>query len=199
MKFKEHIKDNIKSFEFDTNLEPVWENIEKELPKKPKGLFDKVGNYILIGATLIVIVLLYFSVEKSEIKEKRQSKLIYASLVSELTSQKILAINDIQNQEYLDYDVASTLIQTLKEDSSINVKMAAARALKGYMDQEEVRIGVIETLEQTENAYLKIKLINLLKDVKAQESLPVLETIIRGETGYLKKEALEGKREILTI
>jgi len=198
MGIKKHLQNNKESLGYGEDLTPVWDQLAKDLPEPKKNNIAKVflAPFLLM---LVLVCAIYFLTQKNSKETIESNNAMYAAEEPTSTSEKIIAIQNVMLKENLDEEIASALVMSLKEDESVNVKMAAAKGLKAYMGMESVRIAVIEELENSTNTYLKIKLIALLKNAKVEESLPALDKIIKEKKGFLKEEALEGRERILTI
>lgn len=117
-----------------------------------------------------------------------------ASLTQPTASQRLKAINIINEQVKSDKKTINILINTVKSDENTNVRMAAANALAKYSQNETIRDAFIDVLEKTEDPALQITLINLLTQMRENKAKKAFRKILNdNETiPVVKQQAKEG-------
>ncbi|MBN2207321.1 MAG: HEAT repeat domain-containing protein [Candidatus Aminicenantes bacterium] len=73
------------------------------------------------------------------------------------------------------------LLQTLDEDPSTNVRLAAADALYLFRDAPGVREGLVRSLSRQTSPVIQVALINLLADIKEDRAAEALRSLIENE------------------
>ncbi|PLX16882.1 MAG: hypothetical protein C0597_07610 [Marinilabiliales bacterium] len=151
--------------DFYTMLEQEKELITKSpLIKKPYSENNlSIWSYIKYAASAIILLGFGFllgrnmqiqSVKNSEIAALRselysmQQTATTASLSIPTASQRLKAVNTINEQVKVDIKTVALLINTFKTDENINVRMAAANALSKYKESPDVRDAFLEVLEK---------------------------------------------------
>jgi hypothetical protein len=197
--------------DFYTMLEQEKERMtEAPINKKPFSedyLF--VWKYIKYAASAIMLLGFGFlvgrniqiqSMQNSEIAALRselysmQQTATTASLSMPTASQRLKAVNTLNEQVKVDMKTVALLINTFKTDENINVRMAAANALAKYKQSTEVRDAFLEVLEKEENAAMQITLINLLTQMQEKRAKESFEKIVNNEQAMpvVKEQAKEG-------
>lgn len=155
-------------------------------------------NWSYLKYTASVIILLsigfYFgqnlqirSQQNSEIAALRselqiiQQNASMVSLSQPTASQRLKAVNLINDQVESNQKTINTLINTFKNDDNINVRMAAANALSRYSDNEDVRNIFISVLDKEADPALQITLINLLTQMQETRAKKTFEKILNDE------------------
>ncbi len=122
-------------------------------------------------------------------------------LKDESTSMRIKAVGLTYYQEKPDEQIVAALIETMNEDDSQNVRLAAVNALGRFAHEEDVKTALIEALQSQKNSFLQIKLINILSEIKTKQAIPSFDRLIENEETLqvVKSEAEKGKARILSI
>ena len=166
-------------------------------------------NYLKYAASVIVLLGIGFflgqnlqirSQQSSEIAALRselysmQQTATMASLSQPTASQRLKAINIINEQVKSDEKTINILINTFKNDDNINVRMAAANALIKYSESEEVRDVFIDILEKEKDPALQITLINLLTQMQDVRAKKTFEKILNSDNTIpvVKEQIQEG-------
>ena len=167
------------------------------------------GNYIKYAASVIILLSIGFyfgqhlqirSQQNSEIAALRselqiiQQNASMVSLSQPTASQRLKAINLINDQVESDQKTINILINTFKNDDNINVRMAAANALSRYSDNEDVRNIFISVLNEEKDPALQITLINLLTQIQEARAKKTFEKILNDANTYpvVKEQVQQG-------
>lgn len=205
MKFEDYLKSNRESLD---SLEPDqndWEQIQKRLDQHASTEVN-VGkiNYLVWGSLLVFILILLLSLFIFRNYQEKQEHLIFAQqaldqelseikvlLTENKTSTRIKAINKVSLIDEKTNQIPSILLQTVQSDPSLNVKFAALNALESFIHLEDVRIGLIGLLVESNDQKLKIRILSFLSEVNEGRIEPYLEDIIENNENHsvLKKEA----------
>ena len=130
---------------------------------------------------------------KQELNEMQQN-FSMASLTNSTASQRLKAVNTISDQIKPDDKMIYTLINTLKNDENVNVKMAAANALAKYPENKKVRDVLIESLQNEEDPALQITLIGILTQIQDKRAKNAFQNILQNDNTIpvVKQQAEEG-------
>ena len=80
-----------------------------------------------------------------------------------------------------DERVVGALLETVREDESVNVRLAAVEALAGRIEDGSVRRGLIETLPDQGSPLVQMFLLDLLLPESAGEASNALEDLLERE------------------
>ena len=166
-----------------TAAKPSWNFIE--WLRSPFGAVAWSAAVLLIG--------LYVGTQFGNRTKPAQSDEL-ASLHAEVTSMRqLVALSMMQQQsaserlqgvswstreEHLDPQVQTALLRTLRDDGSVDVRLAALDALSRHAGQPQVRKGVLEALQQQQSPLVQVALIDQLtewRDPDAAQRLRALE------------------------
>ncbi|MEL6557144.1 MAG: HEAT repeat domain-containing protein [Bacteroidota bacterium] len=113
-------------------------------------------------------------------------------------SERILAVNEIEKAETSTPKFAKTLVRTLNNDESPNVRYAALQALSNYMDDDLVRAELVKSLENQKDPLIQISLMSVL--IEASENgaiVPIKELLKQENTSPEVKQQAEIALKIL--
>lgn len=196
--------------DFYNMLENEKENIINTNHKNIKRSEKNSGAYFIryAAAAIIFLSIGFFTghgiqlrnYQNTEIAALRrelsnmQQTATMASLSQPTASQRLKAINTINEQLRFDEKTINVLITTFKSDENINVRMAAANALANYPDVEDVRTAFIEALETESDPALQITLISLLTQIQDERAKKAFEKILDNENTIpvVKEQVKEG-------
>lgn len=99
-----------------------------------------------------------------------------------------------------DDDVVSALIQTLRADSSVNVRLAATDALKRYSTRPRVRQALVEAITLQDSPLVQIALIDTIVDFRERRATPVFAKLASDtNTNPAVKTRIEAALEELKV
>jgi anti-sigma factor RsiW len=114
---------------------------------------------------------------QSELTNMRQL-VVLSMLQQDSASQRLQGVSWSAQQPKADPMILSALLHTLRYDSSVDVRLAALDALRGYRDQTLVRRGLTEALQSQQSPLVQVELIDLLvewRDGSALDQLRKME------------------------
>ena len=104
---------------------------------------------------------------KNEVQVLQQMVLLN-TLRNHTASERLKVINTIEaTKTPSDADLIGTLVHTMNNDESPNVRVAAVEALSMFISQAAVRAEMVHSLGEQDNPMVQITMINLL--MKAEE------------------------------
>ncbi len=113
----------------------------------------------------------------AEVTSMRQ--LVALSMMQQQSaSERLQGVNWSTREDHLDPQVQVALLRTLRDDGSVDVRLAALDALSRHAGMPQVRKGVLEALQQQQSPLVQVALIDQLtewRDPDAAQRLRILE------------------------
>jgi hypothetical protein len=114
---------------------------------------------------------------RREVQEMRQ--MLAVSLLEQRSpTERLRGVNLSYGLENPDGRTIEALLDTLNNDPSINVRLAAVDALYLFYDSPSVREGIIRSLTQQNSPFLQVALIDLLVSVRERQALESFKVLI---------------------
>ena len=117
---------------------------------------------------------------KSEVQSMKQL-VMQSMLTQETASERIKAVNLVEELDAPSYEVITTLFQTLNEDESPNVRLAALRALEAFTYDDNVKLLLIRSFEFQDNPIVQITLINLMIQLEEKRAAKKFQQLINSD------------------
>jgi hypothetical protein len=114
---------------------------------------------------------------QSEVTSLKENA-VYSMLNRESSSERIQAVNYVDELPRADKALIDVLINTLNNDKNVNVRMAAAYALEKYADQQSVCDSLVQSLSHQTDPILQVTLINILVEQKVKSAAVPIKNII---------------------
>lgn len=163
------------------NKRPFWD-----------GIFTVFRPQLAYGILLLAIGLglgyyLRFShqhktvetmVSNNEAEEVRQ-KLVLTLLEQPSANQRLQGVGEANKFENADEIVIQALLQTLNNDSNVNVRLAAIESLTNYVDNPIVRQGLVQSIPNQESPILQITLANLMVALQEKASIEPFKQLLK--------------------
>ena len=122
-----------------------------------------------------------------------QEMVMMGSLKTHTASERLQVLYRLEEEPITEIndELLKTLIQTLNTDESPNVRYAALQALKHYKHEERVVLALISSLEQQNDAFIQIALIQTLVDAEARAAISPLKKVLKNQDApeEVKKQA----------
>lgn len=96
-------------------------------------------------------------------------------------SQRIKAVNHLQESGATDEELIQALIQTMHFDENVNVRMAAIRALLHFQDRPLVRKSLIQSLQIQSDPNVQLQLIDGLVGMGEKKAVPHMQELLKNE------------------
>jgi hypothetical protein len=107
---------------------------------------------------------------RREVQEMRQ--MLAVSLLDQRSpTERLRGVNLSYGLENPDNRTIEALLDTLNNDPSINVRLAAADALYLFYNSPQVREGIIQSLTRQDSPILQVALVDLLVSVQERQAL----------------------------
>ena len=135
---------------------------------------------------------------KNEIQSLREVTLT-SRLQRHSASERIMAVNQIEERSSLNGELVATLITTLNSDESPNVRYAALQALEKFIGDMDVRAQLVKSLESQTDPLIQISLITILVNAEEKSAIAPLKDIIeKEETSPEVKQQAQVAIQVLT-
>lgn len=130
---------------------------------------------------------------------RNMRSLMAVSLLQQQSAvERLRGVNYSQGLEGADDHVVDALVDTLRGDSSVDVRLAAADALRKYAGRARVRAAVADALPVQDSPLLQIALIDTLSEWKEPKAVKSFESLVeRPETDEIVKQRLVAALEEL--
>jgi HEAT repeat protein len=96
-------------------------------------------------------------------------------------SQRIKAVNYVQETGDADEELIQVLIQTMHFDENVNVRMAAIKALLHFQERPLVRRALIQTLHIQTDPNVQLQLIDGLVEMGNKEAVPEMQDLLQNK------------------
>jgi len=173
----------------------------KDVKTIPAKWYRSVSFGIAAGVALLICgtfigMLLYsglvkeknrneFALLHSEVNALRKAAL-FTMLNEQSSSDRIQALNYVDDLENADEPVLDVLIKTLNTDKNVNVRMAAAYALAKFADQRSVVDSLVASLGKQNDPIIQVTLINILVERKEQSAIKPIQQIINDKSTLIE-------------
>ena len=135
---------------------------------------------------------------RDEIRALREVTLT-STLQKHSASERIMAVNQIEEESTVNKELVATLISTLNSDESPNVRYAALQALKKFIGQHDIRTELVKSLEGQSDPLIQISLITILVEAEERSAIAPLKDLIENqETSPEVKQQAEVALKVLT-
>jgi hypothetical protein len=119
-------------------------------------------------------------IAKSEIAELKEMVML-ALLEKESATDRLKAVSLTEQMDVASSQVTGALLQTLNEDETVNVRLAALEALKPYTRDSHVREELIRSISKQESPLVQVALAELMAEFRVKSSVKELEKIMQSE------------------
>ncbi len=134
---------------------------------------------LFIGLTLGY--LLFSGTQNADLRQEIQDmrQMLTVSLLDQSsTTERLRGVNLSYGLENPGSQTIAALLDTLNNDTNINVRLAAVDALYLFYDSPTVREGIIQSLSRQESPFLQAALVDLLVSVRERQALESFKKLI---------------------
>lgn len=111
--------------------------------------------------------------------ESVRQKLVLTLLEQPSANQRLQGVSEANKFEAADEIVIKALLQTLNEDSNVNVRLAAIESLTNYVDSPIVRQGLVQSIPNQESPVLQLTLANLMVALQERASIEPFKKLLQ--------------------
>lgn len=109
-------------------------------------------------------------------------QLVTLSLLQQNSAtERLRGVNFSYRAEPNDVEVLSALLQTVNEDPSVNVRLAAVDALGNFRDSSVARRGLMNALPKQDSPMVQIAIIDALAAMRERGAAPTLRELLTGQ------------------
>ncbi|MBV8845618.1 MAG: HEAT repeat domain-containing protein [Bryobacterales bacterium] len=132
------------------------------------------------------------SPELSQLREEvaNMRQLVALSLLQQQSaSERLRGVSYALRAEPNDSEVLGALLDTVKRDSNVNVRLAAVDALHPFASSPATRNGILQALTKQDAPLVQVALIDLLVDLKIKQAEPELRQLLQnaGDAGVRQR------------
>jgi len=115
-----------------------------------------------------------------EVKEIKEA-LMFNLLNDESASERLKAVNYVEEINNPDQKIIAALVNTLNSDKSVNVRLAALYAINKFSGSQAVRDSLVASLSKQTEPIMQIVLINMLTESKEPKAKEPIRKILSDE------------------
>jgi len=211
-----HEPDETLSFEFEKMLEQEIKALQNETKTRWMArpwvrMSLRVAAGILLLITGFGLGLRYnarkanpdikeMSAMQSDMKEMKQM-LMFSLLKQESASERIKAVNYVDEMSNPDEKVIKALFNTLDFDKNPNVRLAAAYSLSRFGNVKTIRDQLVSSLAKQTEPIVQITLINMLVELREVKAIEPIQEILHNKTVIkeVKEQADKGLKRLNEI
>ena len=108
-----------------------------------------------------------------------REQLVLTLLEQPSANQRLQGIGEANKISKVDERIIRALLQTLNNDSNVNVRLAAIESLTNYLDRPEVREGLVQSIVKQDSPLVQITLANLMVALQEKQSIEPFKTLMR--------------------
>ena len=113
---------------------------------------------------------------REELRDTRQ--MVTLSLLQQQSaSERLKGVNTSSQLEQPSTEVVAALLDTLKRDPNVNVRLASVDALRHFSERDAVRKGVVEALPQQESPLVQIAMVDFILEAAGPDAKGVLQRL----------------------
>jgi hypothetical protein len=181
---------------------------KKDIRIHPNRWYRSAGFSIAAGVALLICgTFLGMFLHSGFIKEKNSSEFallqsevnalkkaaLFTMLNEQSSSDRIQAVNYVDDLENADEPVLEVLVRTLNTDKNVNVRMAAAYALAKFADQRSVVDSLVASLPRQNDPIVQVTLINILVERREQSAIMPIQKIINDKSTLIEVKQVAEK------
>jgi len=113
---------------------------------------------------------------REDMREMHQL-VVLSMLQQQSASKRLEAVAMGSQQAQPDPKILAALLDTLRLDNSVDVRLAALHALSEYSQQPVVRDGLVNALQGSQSPIVQVALIDLLVELRDRRAVPQLHNV----------------------
>lgn len=118
-------------------------------------------------------------------------------LEKESATERLRAVSLTSEMDKVSDKVTNALFQTLNNDPNVNVRLAALDALKPYVQQGNVREGLVRSIARQDSPLVQVSLAELMVAIQEKKSVTELKKLL--ESNRTPKEVKERIQKSIQI
>jgi hypothetical protein len=114
---------------------------------------------------------------REELRDTRQ--MVTLSLLQQQSaSERLKGVTTSSQLEQPSTEVVSALLETLRRDPNMNVRLASVDALRRFSGRDAVRKSVVEALPQQDSPLVQIAMVDFILEASGPETRKVLQQLV---------------------
>ena len=114
---------------------------------------------------------------REELRDTRQ--MVTLSLLQQQSaSERLKGVTTSSQLEQPSTEVVSALLETLKRDPNVNVRLASVDALRRFGNRDAVRKSVVEALPEQDSPLVQIAMVDFILESAGPEARSVLQRLV---------------------
>lgn len=110
-----------------------------------------------------------------------RQQLVLTLLEQPSASKRLQGINEANKIGKTDEKVIDALLQTLNNDSNVNVRLAAIESLTNYVNDPKVREGLVQSIVRQDAPIVQVTLANLMVALQEIRSIEPFKTLMQSK------------------
>lgn len=115
-----------------------------------------------------------------EVRDMKEFMML-SLLEKESVTERLKAVSLTQEMDQASQKVTGALLETLNNDSDVNVRLASLDALRSYSGDSKVRQELIRSIAKQDSPLVQIALAELMAELQVKSSASELEKILNRE------------------
>ena len=111
--------------------------------------------------------------------DKIQALTVLSLLDMPSAQERLLAVNLVGQAKQPSAEVMVALIQTLKHDKNVNVRLEALDVLAQFSQDHTVREGLIQAIAHQESPLIQVALANLMRVLDEKQAIKPLQSLLK--------------------
>ena len=111
--------------------------------------------------------------------ENVREQLVLTLLEQPSANKRLQGISEANKIQKVDEKVISALLQTLNNDTNVNVRLSAIESLTNYLDNPIVREGLVQSIVKQDSPIVQVTLANLMVALQEKKSIEPFKTLMR--------------------
>ncbi|MEL7163623.1 MAG: hypothetical protein AAFN92_22890 [Bacteroidota bacterium] len=127
-------------------------------------------------------------------------KTVALSLIEDQSASKRLqAVHHATSLREQDLEIIEALIDKMRHDKHVNVRLAAASALARFSENAIVTTALVNALKTEQNSNMQIEIIQILVNAREKKAVPVMRRLLQRENvlPYVKEQLNAGLNQII--
>lgn len=118
-------------------------------------------------------------VVSSKEAEELREKYVLTLLEQPSANKRLQGVNEVIKMDETTESITKALFVTLNKDSNVNVRLAAVESLSRYVENPEVRMGLITSITQQDSPIVQIALADLMVALQEKQSIKSMEALLQ--------------------
>jgi len=114
----------------------------------------------------------------NEETEAVRGKLVLTLLEQHSANKRLQGVGEANKLKAVDEQVTQALLKTLNNDDNVNVRLAAIASLTNYVENPDVRQGLVQSIPHQESPIIQVTLANLMLALQEKQSVEPFKKLL---------------------